>query len=65
MLLVPEGALVLNGVAAVALDLVDGTRSLDQIVETITSDFDVPAERARADLQALFERLAERGFVKC
>jgi pyrroloquinoline quinone biosynthesis protein D len=65
MLLVPEGALVLNRVAAAALELVDGTRSLDQIVEGVTSRFDVSTERALEDVQALFERLTERGFVRC
>ena len=35
MLLVPEGALVLNSSAAVALELVDGERTLSQIVETV------------------------------
>ena len=65
MLLVPEGALVLNPVATVALELVDGTRSLGQIVETVVDRFDVTPECAREDVAALFERLAERGFVKC
>lgn len=64
MLLVPEGALVLNSVATAALELVDGTRSLVQIVETVVDRFDVTPERAREDVQALFERLSERGFVQ-
>jgi coenzyme PQQ biosynthesis protein PqqD len=64
MLLVPEGALVLTRVAAVALELVDGTRSLDQIVESVIERFDVPPERAREDVQSLFDRLTERGFMR-
>jgi pyrroloquinoline quinone biosynthesis protein D len=64
MLLVPEGALLLNPVATVALELVDGRRSLLQIVETVVDRFDVTPELARADVQALFERLTERGFVR-
>ncbi len=63
MLLVPEGALVLNSVAAVALELVDGTRTFAQIVDAIVKRFDVEPERAREDLMDLFDRLAERGFV--
>ena len=65
MLLVPEGALVLNPVAAVALELVDGARSFAQIVDAVVDRFDVPAARARDDLQTLFGRLAERGFLQC
>ncbi|HLX25440.1 MAG TPA: pyrroloquinoline quinone biosynthesis peptide chaperone PqqD [Candidatus Cybelea sp.] len=64
MLLVPEGALVLNPVATAALELVDGAHSLGEIVETVVDRFDVTPERAREDVAALFERLMERGFVR-
>lgn len=63
MLLVPEGALVLNQVAAAALELVDGTRSFAEIVEVVVDRFDVEPERAREDVATLLERLAVRGFV--
>ena len=63
MLLVPEGALVLNLPAAAALALVDGRRTLEEIVATVVERFDVTSERAAADLQELFERLEARGFV--
>jgi pyrroloquinoline quinone biosynthesis protein D len=63
MLLVPEGALVLNASAAAALSLVDGTRSIDEIVAELVSQFDVAAEQAREDVNALFERLAERRLL--
>lgn len=64
MLLVPEGALVLNPVAAVALELVDGARSFAQIVDEIVDRFEVSPERAREDVEELFGRLAERGFLQ-
>jgi pyrroloquinoline quinone biosynthesis protein D len=64
MLLVPEAALLLNPVAAAALEQIDGERSLDQIVETIVVEFEVTRERAAADVSALFDRLAQRGFVR-
>lgn len=63
MLLVPEGALMLNAVAAAALELVDGAHSMTQIVDAVVDRFDVAPESAREDLQALFARLSERGFV--
>jgi coenzyme PQQ biosynthesis protein PqqD len=63
MLLVPEGALVLNGSAAAALELVDGTRTFDDIVAEVTEQFEVGVERARTDLDDLFTRLRERGFI--
>jgi hypothetical protein len=63
MLLVPEGALMLNPAAAAALELVDGKHTLDEIVAAIVERFDVTADRAREDFDALFERLAKRGFI--
>lgn len=64
MLLVPEAALLLNPVAAVALEHIDGERTLEQIVEAVVVEFDVTPERAAADIGALFDRLAQRGFVR-
>jgi pyrroloquinoline quinone biosynthesis protein D len=63
MLLVPEGALVLNRPAAAALELVDGTRTLDEIVAAIVERFEVAPEQAAGDLAGLFDRLTERGFI--
>lgn len=64
MLLVPEGALMLNAPAAAALELVDGARSFDDIVALVTAKFDVAGAQARDDLSDLFDRLHERGFVR-
>jgi pyrroloquinoline quinone biosynthesis protein D len=64
MLLVPEGALVLNSPAAVALELIDGKRTLAEIVDAVVERFDVAPDRARDDLNGLFDRLTQRGFVQ-
>jgi hypothetical protein len=64
MLLVPEGALVLNAPAAAALELVDGTRSFEDIVTLVTTKFEVAGTQARDELSDLFDRLHERGFVR-
>ena len=64
MLLVPEAALTLNPAAAAALEMVDGARTLSEIVDSIVERFDVEPERARGDVADLFDRLAERGFVR-
>ncbi len=65
MLLVPEGALVLNLPAAEALTLVDGNRTVEEIVDTVIERFEVAPQRARDELDGLFERLAQRGFLRC
>ena len=60
MLLVPEGAVSLNASAAATLALVDGQRTLDEIVAAICTRFDVAEARAREDVVALLERLRMR-----
>jgi pyrroloquinoline quinone biosynthesis protein D len=64
MLLVPEGALVLNRSAAAALELVDGDRTAGQIVDAVVERFDVAPDRAHEDLGDLFDRLEKRGFLR-
>jgi pyrroloquinoline quinone biosynthesis protein D len=64
MLLVPEGALMLNASAAAALELIDGRRTFHNIVAAVVERFDVTTETAREELDELFSRLAERGFVR-
>jgi len=65
MLLVPEGVVRLNASAGAALSLVDGQRTVHEIVsELARRDFDVPAERIEADVTALLERLRRRRFIR-
>ncbi len=63
MLLIPEGAIKLNASAAAALALVDGERTLDDIVAQICQRFDVADDRARDDVTALFDRLRLRRML--
>lgn len=63
MLLVPEGALVLNPPAAAALELVDGRRTFEEIVAAVVERFDVAPQLAQEEISALFERLSQRGFL--
>lgn len=63
MLLVPEGALMLNPAAIATLSLVDGVRTVDDIVAQLVLQFAVDNEQARADVAELFDRLAERRLL--
>ena len=63
MLLVPEGALMLNEPAAATLELIDGKRSIDEIAESLVARFDVELECARKDVGDLIDRLVQRGFL--
>jgi coenzyme PQQ biosynthesis protein PqqD len=63
MLLVPEGAIKLHASAAAALALVNGERTLDEIIADICLRFDVADDRARDDVVTLFERLRMRRML--
>jgi coenzyme PQQ biosynthesis protein PqqD len=63
MLLVPEGALTLNASAAAALALVNGERTLDEIVSRLCARFDVAESRTRGDVVTLFEHLQTRRML--
>lgn len=64
MLLVPEGALVLNPSAAAALDLIDGRRTVADIVTCLVESFEIEEDHARADVGSLFDRLVERQTLR-
>ena len=61
MLLVPEGAVRLNPTAAEVLELCDGERSLDEIVDTLSERYEGPD--LRDDVQGLVDGLTKRGLV--
>ena len=61
VLLYPEGALVLNETAAAVLELCDGERTLEEIVDTLSERFD--GADVRNDVESLVAAIAERGLV--
>lgn len=63
LLLVPEGIVALNEPAAAALELTDGARDLGAIVAALAERFDDPSGELGRDVRALFDDLAERGFL--
>jgi pyrroloquinoline quinone biosynthesis protein D len=64
MLLVPEGALVLNASAAATLDLIDGKRTVSEIVSSLVETFEVSEYEADADVSSLLDGLVERRFLR-
>ena len=64
MLLVPENMLVLNESSAATLELVDGTRSVDEIAHALVERFEVSYEDALAGASDLLDRLAERRWIE-
>jgi pyrroloquinoline quinone biosynthesis protein D len=61
VLLVPEGAVRLNPTAAEVLELCDGERSLDEIVDTLSTRYE--GSDLRDDVQGLVDGMTERGLL--
>ncbi len=65
LLLVPEGIVRLNATAAATLALVEGRRSVAEIVAALAgARYDADAARIEADVRALFARLRERHLLR-
>jgi len=65
IIVMPETAqaTVLNPVAARIWELMDGKRSLGQIVETIVSEYDVDSATAEKDASDFVNELTTRGLM--
>ena len=61
VLLVPEGAVRLNPTAAAVLELCDGERSLDEIVDTLSARYE--GAGLRDDVRGLVDGMTQRGLV--
>ena len=55
---------VLNDVAAFAWQMIDGKRSIDDLVEAICGAFDVDKGEAEADLNEFMDQLLDEKLVK-
>jgi hypothetical protein len=53
----------LNAVGSRVWDLIDGTRSVDDIVDVIVAEFDVARPVAAADVEAFVGQLVDRGLA--
>ena len=60
-LLVPEGVVRLNATAAEVLELCDGERSLDAIVDALSERYD--GADLGDDVRGLVQAMAEKGLV--
>src|SRR5918992_3601796 len=61
VLLVPEGVVRLNPTAAAVLELCDGERSLEEIVDILSERYE--GADLRDDVQGLVDGMAQRGLV--
>ena len=63
MILAPERAFLPNEHAVEVLRLVDGRRSLREIVDDLCLRFDAPRETVLADVSEMLRDLAEKGVL--
>ena len=63
VLLAPERVLVPDDTALEVLDRLDGTRTVSQLSQDLAAEYDALAETIQADVLALLNELAEKGFV--
>jgi pyrroloquinoline quinone biosynthesis protein D len=61
LLLIPEGAVRLNPTAAEVLELCDGERSLDDIVDAVSARYQ--GADVRDDVTELVDAMTQRGLV--
>jgi pyrroloquinoline quinone biosynthesis protein D len=63
LLLVPEAVVELNESAAATLELLDGARTVDDLIVALGGRFEAAESDLRDDVETLLADLAERGFV--
>ena len=63
VLLAPERLLVPDETAVEILKLCDGTASVGAIVDDLANRFDAPRDTIAADVTAMLQDLADKGFI--
>ncbi len=56
---------VLNSVGARVWELADGTRSIGEIAEQLSAEYDVGLDRVQEDVLIFCGDLSERGVMEC
>ena len=64
VVLAPERVLMPDETALEVLKRCDGQASVDAIVDALASEYEAPREEIGADVSALLQDLADKGFVQ-
>ena len=64
VMLAPERLFLLDEPAVAVLQLVDGFRSIDQIVDVLTTRYEAPRELIAADVVAMLQDLSDKGAIR-
>lgn len=63
ILLAPERVLLPDEIAVKVLGLCDGTRSVGDLAAELAQTYQAPAEEIEADVTAMLQDLADKGFL--
>ena len=64
IMLAPERVLTPDAIAVEVLELCDGERTVAEVAELLAADYNAPAEAIAADIVALLQDLADKGYIK-
>ncbi len=64
VVLAPERLFLLDEPAVEVLKLVDGARSVPEIVDALAARFDAPREAIAADVEAMLRDLVDKGAIR-
>lgn len=64
VVLAPERLFMLDEPAAEVLKLVDGSRSVAEIVDTLAAKYAAPRSEIETDVEAMLRDLSEKGAIK-
>ena len=62
-ILAPERVFTPDPIAATVLQLCDGKRSVDEIADELSRNYNAPKERILADIISMLQELADKGVV--
>ena len=64
VILAPERLLLLDEIGVEVLKLVDGVRTVPEIVDTLATRFNAPRGEIAADVETMLHDLAEKGAIR-
>jgi len=64
VVLAPERLFLLDAPAVEVLKLVDGVRSVPDIVDSLAARFDAPREAIATDVETMLRDLADKGAIR-
>jgi pyrroloquinoline quinone biosynthesis protein D len=64
VVLAPERLFLLDEPAVEVLKLVDGVRTVPDIVDALAARFDAPREAIAADVEAMLQDLVDKGAIR-